>query len=182
MSTKTPRNVSASVEIQCWTAVFALAVPWLITSSGVTTILKTRTGCIYLALWTRLYQSRLDCACASDGSIAVVVPLDFWHCLFIASVTHTFFVHAKHLSKSTISELSDLPVPDPSPLGNGDFNEGLKTVWGAVHPDITSTGNEDVVPTHLYPFKGSPLTRRLSPKMRKKNKRQISSDVSNWPQ
>ena len=67
-----------------------------------------------------------------------------------------------------ISELSDLPDPGCSPLGNIDFDEGLKTVWGAVHPDITSPkGNEDAAHTHLYPFKGgSPITRRLSPNKR----------------
>lgn len=79
-----------------------------------------------------------------------------------------------------ISELSDLPPDSVSPLGTSDFDEGLKTVWGAVHPDITSTGNDDSARTHLYPFKGgSPLTRRLSPK---KKKRQMSSDVKNWRQ
>lgn len=80
-----------------------------------------------------------------------------------------------------ISELSDLPDPEP-PTENSDFDEGLKTVWSAVNADITSTGNEDAAPTHLYPFKGgSPLTRRLAPK-KKKKKRQMSADVKNWRQ
>jgi len=83
-------------------------------------------------------------------------------------------------SRSMISELSDLPDPGP-PTGNADFDEGLKTVWGAVHPDITSPGKEEDARTHLYPFKGgSPLTRRLSPQ--KKKVRQMSSDVKNWLQ
>lgn len=79
-----------------------------------------------------------------------------------------------------ISELSDLPDPSPR-TRSSDFDEGLKTVWGVVHPDITSTGKEsEVARTHLYPFKGgSPLTRRLSPK---KKKRQMSADVKNWRQ
>lgn len=78
-----------------------------------------------------------------------------------------------------ISDLSDLPDPD-TPTRNSDFDEGLKSVWGAVHPDITSTGKEEDAHTHLYRFKGgSPLTRRFSPQ---KKKRQVSSDVKNWRQ
>ena len=62
-----------------------------------------------------------------------------------------------------ISELSDLPDPGPR-TGDTDFDEGLKIVRDAVHPDVTSPVKEDAVRTHLYPFKGgSPLTRRLSP-------------------
>jgi hypothetical protein len=80
-----------------------------------------------------------------------------------------------------ISELSDLPDPSSPSQGSTDFNEGLKAVWGIVHPDITSLpGKEDdAAHTHLYPFRGgSPLTRRISPG----KKRQMSSDVKNWRQ
>lgn len=60
-----------------------------------------------------------------------------------------------------VSELSDLPDPGTPILGDTDFQEGLRTVWAAVHPDLTSPGNGP----HLFPLKGgSPLTRRLSPK------------------
>lgn len=74
--------------------------------------------------------------------------------------------------RSVMSELSDLP--DALKLSNfggdagtNDFNEGLKTVWAAVHPDVTmspESNGEETIRTHLYPFKGgSPLTRRISP-------------------
>jgi hypothetical protein len=93
--------------------------------------------------------------------------------------THGSPVRKTMSSRSMISELSDLPDPG-TPRRNSDFDEGLKSVWGAVHPDITSTGKEDDAHTHLYPFKGgSPLTRRLSPHNKK---RQVSSDVQTWRQ
>lgn len=78
-----------------------------------------------------------------------------------------------------ISELSDLAEP-PTMGMNSDFDEGLRVVWGSVHPDITSTaGNEgENSRTHLYPFKGG-SPRRMSPK---KKKRQMSADVKNWRQ
>lgn len=47
-----------------------------------------------------------------------------------------------------------------------DFTEGLKTIWAAVHPDVTmspESNGEETSRTHLYPFKGgSVLTRRIS--------------------
>lgn len=65
--------------------------------------------------------------------------------------------------KSLASDLSDLVDSNalsPSGVTESDFGEGMKAVYDAVHPGLTSPGNDEPIPTHLYPYRGSIDLRR----------------------
>lgn len=64
-------------------------------------------------------------------------------------------VRSRNSVKSFTSELSDL---NDTGAGHGsqtesDFGEGMKAIYDAVHPGLTSPGKDDQIPTHLYPYR-----------------------------
>ena len=54
------------------------------------------------------------------------------------------------------SDLSDiLDYSAPAVPAESEFGEGMKAVYDAVHPGLTSSGRDEPIPTHLYPYRGS---------------------------
>merc|ERR1712224_281779 len=66
-----------------------------------------------------------------------------------------------NMSVKSLSELSDLGDITSLPSRSGgmadsaDFGEQMKDVYDAVHPGLASAGENEPIPTHLYPYRGS---------------------------
>ena len=56
---------------------------------------------------------------------------------------------------SDLSDLGDTSAMSPGGVTESDFGEGMKAVYDAAHPGLTSPGNDEPIPTHLYPYRGS---------------------------
>lgn len=66
--------------------------------------------------------------------------------------------------KSELSDLCDLATPVGVP--DSDFGEQMKDVYDAVHPGLASPEENEPIPTHLYPYRGSyDLTQGGSPQL-----------------
>jgi len=56
---------------------------------------------------------------------------------------------------SVKSELSDLCELTPAGTTDSEFGEQMKDVYDAVHPGLASPEENEPIPTHLYPYRGS---------------------------
>ena len=64
---------------------------------------------------------------------------------------------------SDLSDLVDTNVPSSGPAMNeSEFGEGMKAVYDAVHPGLTSPSRDEPIPTHLYPYRAGSLDLRRS--------------------
>lgn len=57
--------------------------------------------------------------------------------------------------KSELSDLCDANAFSSIGMADSEFGEAMKDVYDAVHPGLDSSGDNEPIPTHLYPYRGS---------------------------
>ena len=80
-------------------------------------------------------------------------------------------VRSRNSVRSFTSELSDLndAIANAGAPAESDFGEGMKAVYDAVHPGLTAPGNDDQIPTHLYPYRAGSFDLNHSQSSRNKH-------------
>lgn len=71
-----------------------------------------------------------------------------------------------------MTELSDLIPQDSEEIIGGwesDFGEGMKSIFDAIHPDLTSPEKGDSIPTLLMPWRGVGVNVNLNSISRRTN-------------